>query len=169
MVSFYWNVLVDPHLPSSTTFHIMVKFNSMGIHRCIVDQGESTSILSSSTWKSLGSPKLMSATSELLSFEKIHSEFLGFLPKFHITLGGNIILVYFLVVSGHLSFNMLLGNDYVYVMSVFVSIIHHVMHIPHNGLIVTIDHLSSNNHHPSLNLAQVSPLYAPSVQVESSL
>jgi hypothetical protein len=32
MVSFDWNDLVEPHLPSSAPFQIMVKVNSMGIY-----------------------------------------------------------------------------------------------------------------------------------------
>jgi hypothetical protein len=58
-------------------------------------------------------------------------------------------LVDLLVVSGPLDFNMLLGHDYVYAMNVVVSTLFHVMHFPHNGSIVTIDQLSSDNHHPS--------------------
>jgi hypothetical protein len=42
----------------------------MGIHRCIVGEGSSASILSSSAWKFLGSPKLVSATSEFLDFDE---------------------------------------------------------------------------------------------------
>jgi hypothetical protein len=40
----------------------------MRIRHCIVDEGSSTSILSSSTWKYFGAPKLVSTTSELLDF-----------------------------------------------------------------------------------------------------
>jgi hypothetical protein len=64
----------------SAPFQIRVKVNSKGIYRCIVDEGSSTSILSSSTWKALGSPKLVSATSELLDFDRRPSEYLGILP-----------------------------------------------------------------------------------------
>jgi hypothetical protein len=64
MVSFDWNDLVEPHLPSSAPFHIM------GVHRCIIDEGSSASILSSLAWQVLGSPKLVSATSEFLDFDK---------------------------------------------------------------------------------------------------
>jgi hypothetical protein len=48
MVSFDWNDLVEPHLPSSAPFQIKVEVNSTNIYRCIVDEGSSTSILSSS-------------------------------------------------------------------------------------------------------------------------
>jgi hypothetical protein len=47
MVSFDWNDLVESPLPFSAPFQIRVKFNSMGIYRCIVDEGSSASILSS--------------------------------------------------------------------------------------------------------------------------
>jgi hypothetical protein len=110
----------------------------------------------------------VSATSELLDFDRRPSECLGILPQFPIMLGGKTILVDMLVVSGPLDFNMLLGCDYVYAMNVVVSMLFRVMHFPHNGSIVTIDQLSSDNHHPSLTLAQVSPLYVPSVRVDSS-
>jgi hypothetical protein len=59
-VSFDWNDLVDPRLPSSTPFHIW------GILQCIVDKFSSSSILSSSTWKVLGSPKIVSTTNVYL-------------------------------------------------------------------------------------------------------
>jgi hypothetical protein len=53
MVSFDWNDLFEPHLPSSTPFQIRVEVNSTNIYRCIVDEGASVSILSSSVWKVL--------------------------------------------------------------------------------------------------------------------
>ena len=57
VVSFDWNDLVEPQLPSSTPFQIR------GILRYIVDKVYSTSILSSLAWKILGSPKIVSTTS----------------------------------------------------------------------------------------------------------
>jgi len=59
MASFYWNDLVEPHLPSYTPFQISVEVNSKKNYRCIVDEGSSASILSSSSWKALGSPTLV--------------------------------------------------------------------------------------------------------------
>jgi hypothetical protein len=70
MVSFDWNELVEPHLPSYKPFQIRVEVNSTNIYRCIVDEGASTSILSSSVWKVLGSPKLVSASHEMLAFDR---------------------------------------------------------------------------------------------------
>jgi hypothetical protein len=100
MVPFDWNNLVEPHLPSSAHFQISVLDESMlkVVHQCVVDEGSSASILSSSSWKTLGSPKLVLATSELIALEKIPSECLGILTQFPIMLGGNIALVNILVV-----------------------------------------------------------------------
>jgi hypothetical protein len=86
-----------------------------------VDEGASASILSSSTWKALGSPELVSASHELLFFDKCPSEYLGILLQLPISLGGKTFLVNFIVVQGPLDFNMLLGRDYVYAMNVVVS------------------------------------------------
>jgi hypothetical protein len=80
MISFDWNELVEPRLPSSAPFQIRVELNSTKIYRCIVDEGASTSILSSSIWKVLGSPKLVSASHEMLAFDRRSSESLGILP-----------------------------------------------------------------------------------------
>ena len=149
MVSFDWNDLVEPCLPYSTPFKIRVEVNSKNIYRCIVDEGASASILSYLVWKSLGSPEIVTASHELLDFDRSPSEYLGIIPQLFISLGGNNFLVDVIVVQGPLDFNMLIGHDYIYAMNVVVSTLFRVMHFPHNGSIVTIDKLSYDNHHPS--------------------
>jgi hypothetical protein len=62
VVSFDWNDIIEPRIPSSTPFQIR------DILRYIVDKVTSASILSSSTWKYLGFPKLVSALCKLLTF-----------------------------------------------------------------------------------------------------
>jgi hypothetical protein len=80
MVSFDWNDFVEPRLPSSAPFQIRVEVNSNNIYQFILDEGASTSILSSSAWKYLGSPELVSTSHELLDFDRCPSEYLGILP-----------------------------------------------------------------------------------------
>jgi hypothetical protein len=104
-----------------------------------VDEGASVSILSSSVWNVLGYPGLVSASHEMLDFDRCPSEYLGVLPQLPISLGGNNVLVDVIVVQGSLDLNMLLGCDYVYAMNDVVSMLFQVMHFPHNGSIVTID------------------------------
>jgi hypothetical protein len=168
MVSFHWNDLVEPCLPSSAPFQIRFEFNSKKICRCIVDEGAFASILSSSVWKVLGSPEIVSALHELLAFDRRPTKYLGVLPQFPISLGGKTVLVDVIVVQGPLDFNMLLGRDYVYAMNVVVTTLFRVMHFPHNGRIVTIDQLAYDNHHPNSTLFQAAPLYVPSVHVDST-
>jgi hypothetical protein len=71
-------------------------------------------------------------------------------------------------VQGPLDFNMLLWHDYVYVMNIVVSMLFLVMHFHHNGRIVTIDQLASDNRHPNSALFQTTPLHVPSVHVDST-
>jgi hypothetical protein len=139
MVSFDWNDLAEPHIPSFAPFQIRVESNSENIYRCIVDEGASTSILSSSSWKDLGSPNLVSASHGILDFDRSRSEYLGILPQFPISLGGKTVLVDVIVVQGPLYFNMLLGCDYLYAMNDVVSMLFWVMHFHQNGSIITID------------------------------
>jgi hypothetical protein len=53
-------------------------------------------------------------------------------------------------------------------MNVVVSTLFRVIHFPHNGSIVTIDQLVSANDHPNLALFQTTPLYVPSIRVDST-
>jgi len=120
-VSFDWDSLVEPRLPSATPFQIKVRVNSINVYRCMVDEGSSASIISSLTWKALGSPKLFTTQSQLLAYDKRPGESMGVLPQLPITLSGKTILIDMMVVDSPLDFNMLLGHDYVYSMNVVVS------------------------------------------------
>ena len=111
------------------------------ILRTIVDEGASVSILSSTSWKYLGSPQPMLATNPILDFNRRPTTPLGILPHFPITLGGKTICIDVMVVQGPLDFNLLLRRDYVYAMKAVVSTLFKVMHFPHDGNIVTIDQI----------------------------
>ena len=112
------------------------------ILRTIVDEGASVSILSSTTWKALGSPQLVPYTDQIMDFNRRPTAPLGTLPCFPITLGVKKICIDVMVVQRPLNFNLLLGRDYVYAMKDFVSTLFRFMHFPHDGNIVTIDQLS---------------------------
>jgi hypothetical protein len=72
------------------------------------------------------------------------------------------------VVQILLDFNILLRHDYVYAMNVVLPTLLWFMHFSHNGRIVTIDQLASDNHHPNSTLFQDTPLHVPSVHVDST-
>ena len=108
----------------------------------IVNEFDSASIISSTTWKALGSPQLMPATDQILDFNRMPTAPLGILPHLPITLGGKTICIDVMVVQGPLDSNILLERDYVYAMKVVVSTLFQVMQFSHYGKIVTIDQLS---------------------------
>ena len=47
-----------PPLLASVAFQILVRIRNANISRCIIDEGESTCVMSASVWKQLGSPEL---------------------------------------------------------------------------------------------------------------
>ena len=72
----------------------------------------------------MGSPSLVSTTSQLLVFDRRTCIALGILSQTPVTLGGKTVLVDFMVIE---DFNMLLGRDYVYAMQAVVSTFFRVM------------------------------------------
>ena len=81
----------------------------MNVCHTHVDEGASVRILSSTAWKTLGSPQLVPVMQNLKDFNKTISEYLGILPNFSITLEGKTICIDLMVVRGPLDFNLLLG------------------------------------------------------------
>ena len=75
----------------------------------------------------MGSPSLVLNTSQLLVFDRRTSTTLGILAQTLVNLGGNTVLVDFMVIEEPLDFNMLLGRDYVYAMKSVVLTLFHVM------------------------------------------
>jgi hypothetical protein len=122
VISFDWNNLTEPFFPSYFPFQIIMQFyDKITMHNTIVDAGASVSILSSTTWKAMGSPQLVLVTHNLWEFNRIPREPLEILPHLPITLGGKIVCIYVMIVHAPLEFNFLLGWDYVYAMKVVMS------------------------------------------------
>ena len=86
-----------------------MRVNSKRILCTIVDEGAFVSILSSTTWKDLGSPQLVPATNQILDFNRRPTAPLGILPHFPITLEGKTICIDVMVVQAPLDFNLILG------------------------------------------------------------
>ena len=105
----------------SVPFHISVQVTTRRIIHTIFYEGTSVNILSSTSWKVIGSPQLVLANDQILDFNRIPTTSLGILPHFPITLGGKTLCIDVMVVQGPLDFNLLLGRDYVYTMKVVVS------------------------------------------------
>ena len=138
-VSFDWSQLITFYLPSYVPFHITVQAYNMVVHGTLLVEGSSANIMSSTTWKDLGSPHLVPVTQNLLAFNKGASQPLGILLKFPITLGGKTVYTDMMVVQGPLECDLLLRHNYVYVMGAPISSLFHVVCFPHEGRIVIID------------------------------
>ena len=140
------------------------------ILRTIVDEEAFVSILSSTTWQALGSPQLLPATNQILDFNHMPTVPLGILPQFPIALEGKTVCIDVMVVQDPLYFNLLLACVSLFPMKVIVSTLFKVMYFPHDGNIVTIDHLSfikpdhcmTPSHQNSLNVPHVLVVPAPS-------
>ena len=124
----------------------------------IIDEGASMSILSSTTWKALGSPSLLLEIRNLTGFNKGTSRPLGILPNLLITLRRKTVYLNMMVVQGPLDYNVLLGRDYIYSMGAIVSSLFRVMCFLYEGRMVQIiDQLSfagsnmTTSQIPSLN------------------
>jgi hypothetical protein len=59
----------EPRLPTLVVFQIPVKIQKIAVHRCIIDEGASTCIMSKMVWQKLGSPKLIPSVITLRSYD----------------------------------------------------------------------------------------------------
>lgn len=97
------------HLPHQTAFLIQVTINENMIHRTIIDEGDSTYIMSLSCWKEVSSPTLNQSPNTLESFDGCDYPPFSVLPSLAITMEGKIINVEVEIVDANLSYNLLLG------------------------------------------------------------
>jgi hypothetical protein len=60
---------MDPCLPSLVSFQIPFKIRNTMVHRCIIDEGASTYIMSKTVWKQISSPKLVPLVITLIAYD----------------------------------------------------------------------------------------------------
>ena len=90
---------------------IQVGINGLNIHRAFVDEGASTCVMSSTCWKSIGSPTLTLSPISLESFDRRESKPLGVLASLLITLEGKTVNVEVEVIDSKINYNLLLGRN----------------------------------------------------------
>jgi hypothetical protein len=59
----------EPRLPAAVTIQIPVKIRNITVHRCIIDEGASTCIMSKSVWQKLGSPERLPSAITLRAYD----------------------------------------------------------------------------------------------------
>jgi hypothetical protein len=165
VISFDWNRLMDPHLPSYLPFQIIMRSYDKKMYHIIIDEGTSIKILSSTSWEAISSPELVLVSHHLMDFNRRSSEPLWILPQLPITLGGKNVCIDVMLVQGPLDFNFIPGRDYVYAMKVTMSTLFRVMHFHHNGNTMRIDQLWFVS--PDLIVNHMTSLIVPYIQVVS--
>jgi hypothetical protein len=83
----------EPHLPAVVAIQIPVKIRNITVHRCIIDEGASTCIMSKTVWQKLGSPELIPSTITLRAYDGRPSSPEGLFQNVPVELGGKTILI----------------------------------------------------------------------------
>ena len=97
--------------------------------------------MSLACWKALGSPELVPSTTLLTDFDGRSFRPHGILLAFNIKLAGKAVSVEVKVIDAPLDYNLLLGRNWTYAMSVVASAVFRVVLFPHEGKLVTVDQL----------------------------
>ena len=106
----------EPRMASTIAFQIPVSIRNLVVHQCIVDEGESTCVMSTLVWQKLGSPILQSSSTNLWAYDGHPTKAQGILPHVPIQLAGKIVLNDIEVVNSQLDYNLLHRRIYMYAM-----------------------------------------------------
>ena len=96
-------------LPHKLAFQFISKVVGKKFFRTILDEGASTSVLSLSCWKSLGSPDLVTSPTTLKAFDGRDFQPHDLISTLTVELGGKTISIQVEVVDAPLGYNLLLG------------------------------------------------------------
>ena len=155
-------------MPSTIAFQILVSIQNLVVHRCIVDEGESTCVMSTLVWQKLGSPILQPSSTTLRDYDGHPTKSQGILPHVPITLAEKIVLIDIEVVNAHLDYNLLLRRSYMYAMRVVASTIFHLMMFPHDRKIMTVDQLTYHDPQGLMTLSNMIPKTDSTIDVTST-
>ena len=108
-------------LPHKLTFQVIMKVVGKKVFRMILDEGASTSVLSLSCWKSLGSPELVTSPTTLKAFGGQGFQPHGLISTLAVELGGKNVSIQVEVVGAPLEYNRQLGSFWFYSMTVVAS------------------------------------------------
>jgi hypothetical protein len=148
----------EPRLPATVAIQIPIKIRNITVHRCIIDEGASTCIMSKTVWQKLGSPELLPSAITLRACDERPSSPEGLFQNIPVELEGKTILIDIEVIDAPLDYNIFLGCTYMYAMKVVASSVFRTIMFPHNGKIVTIDQVTHYEPNPSASLDNILPL-----------
>jgi hypothetical protein len=120
----------EPHLPVAVAIQVLVKIWNITVHRCIIDEGASTCIMSKIVWQKLGSPKFIPSAITLRAYDRRPSSPEGLFQNVPVELGGKTILIDIEVIDAQLDYNILFGCSYMYSMKVVASSVFRIIMFP---------------------------------------
>jgi hypothetical protein len=135
---------LDDHqlrLSHQLAFQIDVVVHNQQLHRTILDEGDSTCVMSLACWKGLKSPALNKSPTMLCAFDGRVFHPHGLLQSLAVQLGGKTVTVDVEVVNAPLYYNLLLGRSWFYAMTVIASSVFQCVQFPHQGKFFTVDQL----------------------------
>ena len=109
-------------LPHKLAFQVITKVVGKKVFQMILDEGASTSVLSLSCWKALGSPELVTSPMTLKAFDGRGFQPHGLISSLAVELGGKTVSIQVEVVDAPLDYN-LLGRNWFYAMTTIASIV----------------------------------------------
>jgi hypothetical protein len=148
---------VNPPLNHHVSFQIDIFYEKHVIRKIIVDEGDSMCVMYLSCWKSIGSLELTPSPTFLTTFDEISFRSHDLISSFPVHLGRNIISIEVEVSNALLDYNLLLGGSWNYVMTILISSIFQILCFPHEGRIVTIDHMVFNHSIFAVNQGSMVP------------
>jgi hypothetical protein len=114
--------------------------------------------MSLTCWKAIISSTLSQSLTMLTAFEDHSFHPHSILPTFPFQLGGKMVEVDVKVVDAPLDYNLLLGCNWTYVMTAFLSTIFHTLFFPQDGKIAMIDQFSFSYTSPNASVGPSIPM-----------
>jgi len=98
-------------LSHQLAFQIHTTICGKNIHRIVLDEGASTSIMSLSCWRAIGSPEVRQSPTTLKAFNGRGFQPYTLIPSLDVELGGKTISIHVEIVDTPLDYNNLLGRN----------------------------------------------------------
>ena len=130
-----------PRLSHQLTFKIVTKVIGRKVHCTVLEKGSSTSVISMSCWRVIGSPEVNHSPTTLKAFDGRCFQPYDLLPTLSIEPGSKSVSIQVEVVKVPLYYNPLLGRNWFYATDAVSSLVFHLLQFPHQGKIVSIDQL----------------------------
>jgi len=118
-------------LSHQLAFQIHTSICGKTIHRTVLDEGASTSIMSLSCWRAIGSLEVQQYPTMLQAFDGQVFQPYGLSPSLAITLGGKTVSIHVEIVDATLYYNILLGQNWFYAMTAVASSVFRMVQFPH--------------------------------------